>query len=45
MTCPKCGKPSLNRKNSGVICNFCAYILSPGEDVKYTLYDLLKQPP
>lgn len=44
MKCPKCGKPSLKRKESGVICNFCGYILSPGEEVKFRLYELLKQP-
>ena len=45
MKCPKCGKASLKRKDDGIICNFCGYILSPGEDVKYRLYELLKQPP
>ena len=45
MKCPMCGKPSLKRKESGVICNFCGYILSPGEDVKFRLYELLKQSP
>jgi ribosomal protein L37AE/L43A len=45
MKCPKCGKPSLKRKESGgVICGFCGYALSPGEEVKFRLYELLKQP-
>jgi ribosomal protein L37AE/L43A len=43
MKCPKCGKSSLKRKDSGVICNFCGYALSPGEEVKFRLYELLKQ--
>jgi ribosomal protein L37AE/L43A len=45
MKCPKCGKPSLKRKDSGagVMCNFCGYALSPGEEVKFRLYELLKQ--
>jgi len=43
MKCPKCGKPSLKRKDNGIICNFCGYILSPGEEVKFRLYELLKQ--
>jgi predicted RNA-binding Zn-ribbon protein involved in translation (DUF1610 family) len=45
MKCPMCGKTSLKRKESGVICNFCGYILSPGEEVKFRLYELLKQSP
>jgi len=43
MKCPKCGKPSLRRKEAGVVCNFCGYSLSPGEEVKFRLYELLKQ--
>jgi ribosomal protein L37E len=43
MKCPKCGKASLKRKESGVVCNFCGYVLSPGEEVKFRLYELLKQ--
>ena len=43
MKCPKCGKASLKRKEGGVTCNFCGYILSPGEEVKFRLYELLKQ--
>ena len=43
MKCTKCGKPSLKRKESGVICSFCGYILSPGEETRFRLYELLKQ--
>jgi ribosomal protein L37AE/L43A len=45
MKCPMCGKLSLKRKENGVICSFCGYILSPGEEVKFRLYELLKQSP
>ncbi len=45
MKCPKCGKPSLKRQESGVTCKFCGYALSPGEEVKFRLYELLKQSP
>jgi len=44
MKCPKCGKPSLKRKESGVVCGFCGYVLSPGEETRFRLYELLKQP-
>jgi len=43
MKCPKCGKPSLKRKESGVVCGFCGYSLSPGEETRFRLYELLKQ--
>lgn len=45
MKCPKCGKPSLKRKEGGVTCGFCGYILSPGEETRFRLYELLKQQP
>ncbi|MDA4117148.1 MAG: hypothetical protein OK455_02270 [Thaumarchaeota archaeon] len=45
MKCPKCGKNSLKRKDTGVTCNFCGYILSPGEEARFRLYELLKQSP
>ena len=45
MKCPKCGKPSLKRKDTGVVCSFCGYALSPGEEVKFRLYELLRQSP
>jgi len=38
-----CGKASLKRKETGIACNFCGYSLTPGEEVKYRLYELLKQ--
>jgi ribosomal protein L37AE/L43A len=43
MKCPKCGRATLKRKENGVVCSFCGYILSPGEEVKFRLYELLKQ--
>ena len=43
MKCPKCGKTSLKRKDDGVMCSFCGYSLSPGEQVKFRLHELLKQ--
>jgi ribosomal protein L37AE/L43A len=43
MKCPKCGKLSLKRKENGVVCNFCGYVLSPGEETRFRLYELLKQ--
>jgi len=43
MKCPSCGKPSLKRKENGVICSFCGHILSPGDEVKFRLYEMLKQ--
>ena len=42
MKCPKCGKTSLKRKQSGVTCGFCGYTLSPGEEARFRLYELLK---
>jgi ribosomal protein L37AE/L43A len=45
MKCPKCGRPSLKRKEVGVTCTFCGYVLSAGEEVKFRLYELLKQSP
>jgi ribosomal protein L37AE/L43A len=43
MKCPKCARFSLKRKESGVVCGFCGYVLSPGEEVKFRLYEMLKQ--
>jgi ribosomal protein L37AE/L43A len=43
MKCPKCGRASLKRKETGVVCSFCGYVLSPGEEVKFRLYEMLKQ--
>lgn len=44
MKCPRCGKLSLKRKESGIQCGFCGYLLSPGEEVRYRLYEMLKSP-
>ena len=43
MKCPRCGKVSLKRKESGVVCGFCGSVLSPGEEARFRLYELLKQ--
>ena len=45
MKCPKCARLSLKRKETGVVCGFCGYILSPGEEVKFRLYEMLKKSP
>jgi len=45
MKCPQCAKVSLKRKESGVACGTCGYILSPGEETRFRLYELLKQSP
>jgi ribosomal protein L37AE/L43A len=45
MKCPKCGRLSLKRKESGVVCGFCGYVLGPGEETRFRLYELLKQSP
>ena len=42
MKCPGCKKNSLKRKVTGVSCGFCGYTLSPGEEARYRLYELLK---
>jgi len=42
MKCPKCGRASLKRKENGIMCGFCGYALSPGEEVKFRLYEMLK---
>lgn len=44
MKCPKCARPNLRRKESGILCGFCGYVLSPGEEVRFRLYEMLKQP-
>ena len=43
MHCPGCKRFSLKRKEEGVICGFCGYRLSAGEETRYRLYELLKQ--
>ncbi len=42
MRCPGCKRNSLKRKETGVSCGFCGYSLSPGEEARYRLYELLK---
>jgi ribosomal protein L37AE/L43A len=42
MRCPGCKRFSLSRKSEGVSCSFCGYRLSPGEEARYRLYELLK---
>jgi hypothetical protein len=42
MRCPQCRRQSLKRKEEGVFCGFCGYQLSPGEEVKFRLYELLR---
>ena len=42
MKCPGCKRNSLKRKETGVSCGFCGYSLTPGEEARYRLYELLK---
>jgi hypothetical protein len=42
MRCPGCKKNSLKRNEAVVTCGFCGYSLSPGEEARYRLYELLK---
>lgn len=42
MHCPSCKRFSLKRKEEGVFCGFCGYRLTPGEETRYRLYELLK---
>lgn len=42
MRCPKCKKFSLKRSDAGVVCGFCGYQLSLGEETRYRLYELLR---
>jgi ribosomal protein L37AE/L43A len=42
MRCPGCKRFSLKRKDEGVSCNTCGYTLTPGEESRYRLYELLK---
>ncbi len=44
MKCPKCGRASLKRRESAVTCTFCSYLLTPGEEVRFRLYEMLKKP-
>lgn len=42
MRCPGCKRASLSRKDEGVSCSTCGYRLTPGEETRYRLYELLK---
>ncbi len=42
MKCPKCGKYSLKRTPDKILCRFCGYALSPGEETRYRLYEMLR---
>ena len=42
MRCPGCKKYSLKRKEDGVSCSYCGYRLTPGEEARYRLYEMLK---
>ena len=42
MKCPGCKRNSLKRRDTGVSCGFCGYSLTPGEEARYRLYELLK---
>ncbi len=42
MRCPGCKKNSLKRRETAVSCGFCGYTLSPGEEARYRLYEMLK---
>ncbi len=44
MKCPKCGKYTLKRGPEKILCKFCGYALSPGEEARFRLYELLKEP-
>ena len=42
MRCPGCKRFSLRRREQGVSCSTCGYTLTPGEEARYRLYELLK---
>ena len=42
MRCPGCKRNSLRRKEAGVVCGFCGYTLTAGEEARYRLYEMLK---
>ncbi len=43
MKCPKCGKFTLKRGADKVVCRFCGHTLTPGEETRYRLYEMLKE--
>ncbi|MGA2663503.1 MAG: hypothetical protein ABSF83_00960 [Nitrososphaerales archaeon] len=42
MRCPGCKRFSLKRGATAVSCGTCGYTLSPGEEARFRLYELLK---
>ncbi len=42
MHCPGCRRYTLKRKDGKVSCATCGYTLTPGEEVRFRLYELLK---
>ena len=42
MRCPSCRRFSLKRKEVGVSCTTCGYSLTPGEEARFRLYEMLK---
>ena len=41
MRCPGCKRNTLKRGDTAVSCTFCGYTLTPGEEARYRLYELL----
>jgi ribosomal protein L37AE/L43A len=44
MKCPGCSRGPLKRRETGVACATCGYTLTPGEEVRFRLYEMLKSP-
>ena len=42
MKCPGCRRFSLRRRDQTVSCATCGYTLTPGEEARFRLYELLK---
>ena len=42
MRCPGCRRYSLKRKDERITCSTCGYTLTPGEEARFRLYELLK---
>jgi ribosomal protein L37AE/L43A len=43
MKCPRCGKYTLKRGAEKIGCRFCGYVLSPGEETRFRLYEMLRE--
>ncbi len=43
MHCPGCKRYGLKRRDQSVSCVTCGYTLTPGEEARYRLYEMLKQ--